>query len=305
MNQAPRHRTGVRLAQIGIGLMLVFRTTTEFRCAPYFWGPHGVGHGFEAATFGHLLGGPMDHAFQTLAGTYALVLLWMASAWLLVLGWQTRVATALALLCCVVFEVRLPELLDGGDNITRIMLGYMLFLLPAERKYKPNSLTVFVHNCAVLAIGAQLCIVYLTAGFIKVTGKRWWQGTALYLISQVEWFSLPVLRPVFRNPFVTTLGCLTTVLYQLTFPLAILTRFRLIWLAIGIGLHVGIAVAMGLYPFSTVMIGFELFLVSDQQWERARRVGAAAWRLLANRAKPKLLSPATLRWSDGGRKALP
>ena len=55
--------------------------------------------------------------------------------------------------------------------------------------------------------------------------------------------------------------------FMILFPIAILSRLRLIWVAIGISIHIGIAFMMGLITFSMIMIGLELALISDKEYE--------------------------------------
>jgi hypothetical protein len=281
LNDAPRHRTGSRLLQVAVGLMIWFRLATEFRFASYFWGPHGVGQG-KVQVFGPWIGRHLDVAFHTELGTRVVLLVLAAAAVGLIAGRFTRVAAGSALLVEFLLEARLPELLDGGDNITRIILLYMIFLLPPRAAGRPGGLGTFLHNVAVLAIGAQLCVVYITAGFMKANGLRWSQGTALYLVSQIDWFSLPSSRWIFRNPFITTFATYGTVFFQLWFPIVIFSRLKTLWVLMGIGLHLGIAYTMGLVPFSTVMIGLELFLLDDRQWEQ--------WRTAVRKVRDRLFA---------------
>ena len=266
----PRHRVGARILQVAIGMMLWFRMATEFRYADFFWGPRGIGTGDARVIFGPWLGGKLGTLFHTDMGTRLVVLVLCTSALLLILGKATRIASAVALVATLMLEVRLPELLDGGDNITRVVLCYALFLAPPNTKPKRGGIVTFLHNVAVLAIAIQLCILYVTAGFMKAGGTRWSQGTALYLVSQVEWFSQPATRWIFRNPLITTVASYVTIFFQLWFPVAILSRLKILWVFIGIGMHLGIAYTMGLIPFSTIMIGLELFLIGDDEWVKAR-----------------------------------
>lgn len=37
-----------------------------------------------------------------------------------------------------------------------------------------------VHNAAMLTIAAQVCLIYATAGWYKVQGSRWQEGSALH-----------------------------------------------------------------------------------------------------------------------------
>ena len=128
-----------------------------------------------------------------------------------------------------------------------------------------------------LAIALQVSVLYSTAGLTKANGDLWHHGTAMYYISQVQWFSLPIMRDMFKNPIITTMSSYVPVLYQLWFPVAMLSPLRRLWIGIGVLFHIGIAVFMGLVTFSTVMIALDLMFISDQEYAR---VGGALYRLL-------------------------
>ncbi|HEU4582733.1 MAG TPA: hypothetical protein VFS67_30960 [Polyangiaceae bacterium] len=270
LSDQPHQRAGLRALQTALGMMLLFRVMTEFRFAPFLWGPHGIGRGSSAAFLGDSLGPWVDRLYQsdlTVQGMLCLLALGAAG---LVYGFQTRAAALLSLLAFRFFESRLPELGDGGDNVARLVLTYMLFALPAGSHPRRGSLSVWFHNVAVLAIGLQIGVVYLTSGVLKLTGERWSNGTALYTISQVEWFSNPHFRELFHNPTITALATYVTVFFQIWFPVVVLTRLRPLWLGVGILLHLGIALFMGLIGFSLAMIGLELFLVTDAEYRGVR-----------------------------------
>ncbi|MCZ9338204.1 HTTM domain-containing protein, partial [Streptomyces sp. TRM76130] len=46
-----------------------------------------------------------------------------------------------------------------------------------------------VHNGALLVIMAEACLIYATAGWYKVQGSRWQDGTAVHYPLQLEYFS--------------------------------------------------------------------------------------------------------------------
>jgi hypothetical protein len=268
---APHQLKGIRALQICLGAMLLFRMSTEARFAAFLWGPHGIGHGTMVPLYG-ALGSVFDLVYASAATATGLVVLGAAAGACLVLGRWTRVASLIAFLVVQLLETRLPELCDGGDNIARLVLGYMIFCLPQGARPKPGSLRVWLHNVAVLAIGAQLCVLYFTSGFMKLSGDRWTHGVATYLISQVEWFSLPSAREIFKNAFVAMASSYGSMFFQFWFPVAIFTRAKLVWLAIGIVFHLNIAIMMGLVSFSLAMIGLELFLITDSEWARLSQV---------------------------------
>lgn len=268
----PHQQRGVRILQVAIGLMLLFRVFTEGPFAAYLWGPAGVGSGSTEGFFGASLGKLFDFVFESQPGTIAVVVLLGVGALGLVFGYRTRLSTGLALLTLLLLEVRLPDLPDGGDNIARIVLCYMLFLIPAGAQRPRCSLSVWTHNIAVLAIATQVMVLYSVAGLTKAYGDLWHHGTAMYYISQVQWFSLPAMRDVFKSPFVTTILSYATVLYEVWFPVAVISPLRRTWIVIGVLFHVGIAFFMGLITFSIAMIALDLVFITDQEYAYIKEI---------------------------------
>uniref|UniRef100_UPI004048BBFB hypothetical protein n=1 Tax=Roseivirga sp. TaxID=1964215 RepID=UPI004048BBFB len=80
--------------------------------------------------------------------------------------------------------------------------------IPKWRKtpIKTQTNLIWLRNIGIIAIKIQICILYFTSGFMKATGDYWSNGTAMYYISRVEWFSHPAMRDVFLNPYVTTIA---------------------------------------------------------------------------------------------------
>jgi len=277
----PHQRIGVRVLQISIGAMLLFEVFTQFPFAAYLWGPNGIGYGSMSPVLGPMLGNVFDRVFTTDVCTFSVLFIMGIGALGLLLGYYTRAATGLALVTLFLLNQRLPEFYDGGDNITQLALIYMLFLLPHRAKFSPGQLRVWLHNIAVLAIAFQLIAMYLASGFAKATGELWQEGVALYYISQVQWFTLPGAYEIFAKPLIVTVATYVAMFYQLLFPVAIISRVKLPWILLGILFHLGIAVLMGLVTFSTVMIGLELFLISDQEYARIWSRGCLIWKHLS------------------------
>jgi len=293
----PHQIRGVRVLQVAIGAMLLFRLFTEGRYAAYLWGPRGLGAGSMIPLFGNPVGGLLDRLFTTQAGTDAVLLILGVGALGLILGYRTRVATGIALLAFILLEERLPDLPDGGDNIARLVVCYMLFLIPYGGKPLRGSLSVWFHNIAVLAIMLQVAVLYGTAGLAKAYGDLWHHGIAMYYISQVQWFSLPAMRQMFKNPWITTVSSYVPVLYQVWFPIAVISPLRRSWIAIGIFFHLGIAIFMGLVTFSIVMMGLVLVFVSDREYAKMEKIMRRAVMLLVAHLRIQRLSVQNLHAS--------
>lgn len=264
----PHQLIGVRILQISIGAMLLLQIFLELPFAGYLWGPRGVGWGSTSPVLGPVLGNIFDLVFTTDAGVFCVLFILSIAALGLLFGYITRFSNFIALVIFFLLGQRLPELYDGGDDITRLVLFYMLFLLPHRATFSSGELRVWFHNIAILAITLQLVIMYTISGFAKAHGEMWQEGIAMYSLSQVQWYSLPDAYKLFMNPLIVTLATYVSMFYQLLFPVAIISRLKLPWILLGILFHLSIAVLMGLIPFSMVMIGLELFLISDQEYAK-------------------------------------
>jgi hypothetical protein len=99
----------------------------------------------------------------------------------------------------------------------------------------------------------------------------------MYLISQVDTFSLPGGRFLFRNEFLVTFATYSAMMYQVWFPIAILSRLRIPWLLVGVFFHASVAIFMGLISFSCVMIGLECALISDAEYRLIRQLARRSW----------------------------
>lgn len=207
-----------------------------------------------------------DLVFATDRNTLFVLAVLMASSLGLTWGVQLRLSIIGASGADALIQNRLPYLNDGGDNITQIVLIYMMFVLPAGARYTRGGLKVWFHNLAVVAIFVQLIILYATSGLAKVSGSKWEHGVAVYYISQVEWFSLPWVRHFLTNSVLVTFATYVPMLYQVFFPFAIFSRLKLPWIAIGVLFHLGTAAFMNLITFGTVMIGLELFLITNEEY---------------------------------------
>ena len=114
-----------------------------------------------------------------------------------------------------------------------------------------------VHNGALLVIMAEACLIYATAGWYKIQGSRWQDGTAVYYPLHLESFSpWPALADLLSaNGVMVMLVTYGTVAVQVAFPFTLFNRrVKNILLAAMITEHAVIAVVLGLPFFSLAMI---------------------------------------------------
>ncbi|SPF01695.1 HTTM domain-containing protein [Streptomyces sp. MA5143a] len=113
------------------------------------------------------------------------------------------------------------------------------------------------HNAALFVIMAEACLIYATAGWYKIQGSRWQDGTAVYYPLHLDYFSpWPALSDLMTSSgtmvMLVTYG---TVIAQVAFPFTLFNRrVKNVLLAVMMTEHAAIALVLGLPFFSLAMI---------------------------------------------------
>ena len=134
----------------------------------------------------------------------------------------------------------------------------------------PTWISNPLHNAAVLLCGYQIMVVYVVSGLYKAQGSEWMDGTALYYAMTVDVFMVhPHLSQfVWQSTLVVGVGTFLSVWVQVLFPLLVLWRpTRIIALLFLLGMHFGIGLFLGLWPFSLPMMALDLMFVRDSTWQ--------------------------------------
>lgn len=161
----------------------------------------------------------------------------------------------------------------------------------AVRRFAPGEprtvLDIFgnlVHNGAMLVIVVEVCLIYSTAGWYKIQGSRWQDGTALYYPLHLDDFTpWPALSHLLAgNGAMVMLITYGTVMVQVAFPFTLFNRRVKNVLLVAMMLeHASIAVVLGLPFFSLAMIAADavflptgfLLWAGDQVVRRLRPAG--------------------------------
>ncbi|MCJ0868743.1 HTTM domain-containing protein [Streptomyces sp. AP-93] len=144
-----------------------------------------------------------------------------------------------------------------------------------------DVLANLLHNAGMLVIMAEVCLIYATAGWYKIQGSRWQDGTALYYPLNLDYFTPWPGVSAFLASSGTLVMLLSygTVAVQVAFPFTLFNRrIKNVLLVMMMLEHAGIAVLLGLPFFSLAMIAADAvflptgFLVWVGGWVAARRV---------------------------------
>ncbi|MFB7913633.1 HTTM domain-containing protein [Streptomyces sp. NPDC056061] len=170
-----------------------------------------------------------------------------------------------------------------------------------------------VHNVTLVVIMAEVCVIYATAGWYKIQGSRWQDGTALYYPLKLDYFTpWPALSDMLAsNGVMVMLLTYGTVIVQVAFPFTLLNRrVKNVLIVVMICEHAGIALLLGLPFFSMAMIAADsVFLPTAFLVWLGNRVGRGRERLFGRGHKVPAQRRATEdeeapQHSDGGGHTL-
>jgi hypothetical protein len=210
---------------------------------------------------------------------------------------------------------RNQDILEGGDNVARILLIFMIFCTtnayfsPGAKARRQRlaaaegqpSARVLIHNLATFLIVFQVCSVYFFAGLNKVTGAIWQSGVATYYISRLPAFHLSGLYAnLMSQPFIGTATSYATVVIELAFPFAIVSSrawLRKTNVLMIEAMHLGIIVFMGLVCFGIIMLAADCAVLNDRDFTELREwartvLSAARRRWLGVPPEPRLAETA-------------
>ncbi|WP_431772038.1 HTTM domain-containing protein [Streptomyces cucumeris] len=149
---------------------------------------------------------------------------------------------------------------------------------PGEPRTVLDVLANLAHNGTLLVIMGEVCLLYATAGWYKIQGSRWQDGTALYYPLHLDYFApWPGLADLMASNgtlvMVLTYG---TVIMQVAFPFTLLNRrAKNVMLVLLMLEHLGIAIMLGLPFFSLAALAADAVFLPTAflLWAGARATG--------------------------------
>jgi len=230
-------------------------------------------------------------------GTLTLLfLVLMAASLLLTVGWWSRPAAFVVWAIVSSLHNRNGPILNSGDTVMLLMAFYLIFA-PSEAacslgrlwrvlKGQEGDTPIRVVPWMIRVIQIQVSVLYLCTGFLKLSGSRWIDGTAVYYpmhLPDMARFPMPLMDGHLLWP-INLLTYFTLVVEIAMGTLVWVPRLRLYVLAGAVLLHLGIEYAMNVPLFSFIMIAayctfltqtdFKNFVawLRDPLWETRLRV---------------------------------
>ncbi|MFG2936472.1 HTTM domain-containing protein [Streptomyces sp. NPDC048282] len=164
----------------------------------------------------------------------------------------------------------------------------------AETRILLDVIANILHNGALFVIMAEACLIYATAGWYKIQGSRWQDGTAVYYPLHLDYFSpWPALADLLSaNGTLVMLVTYGTVIVQVAFPFTLFNRrVKNVLLAAMMTEHAVIAIVLGLPFFSLAMITADSVFLPTSFLQRLGGWAARARGRVLRRDDPPLPVP--------------
>ena len=212
---------------------------------------------------------------------------------LFTLGICTRVTSVLTWLAALSYVHRSMQILFGMDTMMLILLFYLMIgdsgaALSVDRvvyRYRAARRSIAAHGrldgptlaflaappasvtagFALRLIQVHFCFIYMASGLAKLKGAAWWNTNAYWdTLANPEftpifykWYEhllreVVSVRPVYA--VMAAVGVGFTFICEIGLPILVWTRARPVVVMMGILLHTGIALFMGLVVFSLFML---------------------------------------------------
>jgi hypothetical protein len=227
----------------------------------------------------HWISGPLGVRLFFLAA--------MAASLSMAAGYRTRAASIATFIAIVSIQSRNWLNTYGGDAVLRLMLPLIalspagaVWSLDAAKRRKKAEAPVW----PLRLIQVQVCLVYFVAGWLKLHGRDWVNGSALSLVLMNPIFARADYGALTGSPggaWLLKAATQATLAWELGFPLLMLNRWtRLAALAFGVAVHLGIVLLLQIHWFGWIMIASYLAFIPEEWFETGEKYLMRARRLM-------------------------
>lgn len=176
-------------------------------------------------------------------------------AFLLLIGYRTRLATIVSWFMLLSLQNRNMLIGQAGDDLLRMLLFWAIFL-PWGRVYSidaKKSITPLLNirhfSAASAGLVIQIMLVYVCTALLKDSPEWHTTGTALYNALSLDQVLMPAGKLIYPYPVLLKYLTLSTYYIELYLPLTLLipvytSFFRLLVVAVLVGFHLGISLTL-------------------------------------------------------------
>lgn len=192
---------------------------------------------------------------------------------LLMLGLGNRLLTFFTWFLCLGFMQRNFFVAYGADLIGSLWLFYLSWtkhyvhwsVLNYFKTERLKTLKAdFLTHAGFRMIQLQICVIYGYTGLQKLKGMSWWDGTSLWTVLGSSQMAVWDFQWVSQFPMIVAVLVFCTLFFEIYFPFLVWNRTtRIAVLVFGFVFHFSIAVSMGIWSFSTIMVSSYVLFIEN------------------------------------------
>ncbi|MEQ1530685.1 MAG: DCC1-like thiol-disulfide oxidoreductase family protein [Methylococcales bacterium] len=236
--------------------------------------------------FNHLIFDPIPYIDVEFPMIPFFLCLWAVIAVFVTIGYRYQFAVTCNYLTWIIFVNFTPMQrdFDGGFDLFMIGAGFFLLFMPGDKAFSIDNLRVklsspFTHYSSYSAntvsrlayyLPVAICLgfLYFDSAIHKMFAEQWRNGLGSWLpATQPYYLSALDMSLLLNNEVLQkTLGY-TILVFQFTFIFFFFKPcLRVLYLFVGMALHIGITLSFNIYPFGLGMLGFYTLLVPFKWW---------------------------------------
>ncbi len=245
--------------------------------------------------FNHLIFDPIPYSDVEFPMIPFFLCLWGVIAAFIVVGYRYQFATTCNYIIWIVFVNFTPMQrdFDGGFDLFMIGAGFFLLFMPGDRAFSIDRLkrklsTPFTHynsypkptvSALAYTLPVAICLgfLYFDSAIHKMFAEHWRNGLGTWLpATQPYYVSAIDMSNLLNNKLLQNILGYTILVFQFTFIFFFAQRqLRIVYLLIGLGLHLGITLSFNIYPFGLGMLSFYTLLIPFKWWRCIGRLTVA------------------------------
>ncbi|MFA6143769.1 MAG: DCC1-like thiol-disulfide oxidoreductase family protein [Sulfuricurvum sp.] len=237
---------------------------------------------FQIFYFRHLIFDPIPYVQESPFLIHPMLIIWLGSIVLLIVGLFTKTATIINYIMTVLFlgfTFYIGSISEHNYHIDKelIPVAFLLMFMPVSRRlsldrliekikysnttyeYKPKN-TVSSLNYIILIIAAGL--IYFDSIFYKFYSPMWQAGLGVWLPASSPWATYLDLSFLLNQEYLIKFLGYLTLFFQVTYIFLVwIKKTKVFYLLVGIGLHIGIALAFPIPWFALAMVALYIGII--------------------------------------------
>jgi hypothetical protein len=243
------------LMRIGLALLVLLDLSIRISDIRVFYSDQGV---MPLSTLFSYSWNPFNFSIHTISGLWQVQsLIFLINgifAFLLLIGYRTRLSTFMCWMLMLSMHNRNPLILQGGDDLFRMMLFWGIFLpwgslysVDSYGKTRPENYGIF--SFATVGYLLQLLSVYFFAALLKTSPEWRTEGTALYYALSIDQLVFPLGKMLYPYPEILKFLTISVWYLELLAPLLFISPyktglFRKVGILLIASLHFGISLTL-------------------------------------------------------------